>query len=106
MLNLKKNLCVLFNFFFCGNIKTMPKDKRKIYKCVRKTVDDNKDCLLIKFKNLKPIDIRELRNEINLLISDFFVQEQLEYVNQEASYLVSFPETEKEVHFEDKKKVV
>ena len=107
MLNLKKNLCVLFNFFFCGNIKTMPKkemqkDKRKIYKCVRKTVDDNKDCLVIKFKNLKPIDVRELRNEINLLISDFFVQEQLEYVNEEASYLVSFPE--KEVHFEDKKK--
>ena len=109
MLNLKKPPCVLFNFFFCGNIKTMPKkemqkDKRKIYKCVRKTVDDNKDCLVIKLKNLKPIDVRELRNEINLLISDFFVQEQLEYVNQEASYLVSFPETEKEVHFEEKKK--
>ena len=47
----------------------MAKDKRKIYKAVKKNVD-GKDCLLIKFKNLRPIDIRELRNEINILTTD------------------------------------
>lgn len=82
----------------------MPKDKRKIYKCVRKTVDDNKDYLVVKFKNLRPLDVRELRNEINLLISDFFVQEELQYVKKDASYLISFPEHEKEVHFEETEK--
>ena len=80
----------------------MAKDKKKIYKCVRKTVDGNKDCLVLKFKNLKAVDVRELRNEINLLISDFFVpvqEEPLEYVQQDARYAMSFPE--KEVHFEE-----
>ena len=83
----------------------MAKDKKKIYKCVRKTVDGNKDCLVIKFKNLKAIDVRELRNEINLLISDFFVPVQEEqYVQEDARYAMSFPETEKQVHFEESKK--
>ena len=75
----------------------MPKDKRKIYKAVKKNVD-GKDCLLIKFKNLRPIDIRELRNEINILTTDFFVQEEPSYVDEEARYdekHVSFREDEK-----------
>ena len=76
----------------------MTKDKRKIYKAVKKNVD-GKDCLLIKFKNLRPIDIRELRSEINLLTTDFFVQEEPSYIDQEArSYddkHVSFREDEK-----------
>ncbi len=71
----------------------MPKDKRKVYKAVKKNVD-GKDCLLIKFKNLRPIDIRELRNEINILTTDFFET----YVAEEARHdekQVSFREDEK-----------
>ena len=79
------------------------KDKRKIYKCVRKTVDDNKDCLVIKFKNLRPIDVRELRGEINLLTKDFFVQEepieaQTEYYDDKQ------PQRQRQVHFPDEPK--
>ena len=79
----------------------MPKDKRKIYKAVRKNLD-GVDCLVVKFKNLRPLDIRELRNEVNLLTTDFFVQEEPQYVQQprDASYTITFPE--KQVHFDDK----
>ena len=74
----------------------MVKDKRKIYKCVRKAVDGNKDCLVLKFKNLRPIDIRELRNEINLLTTDFFIQEEPE----QPQYDYAPEEKQHEVHFE------
>ena len=79
----------------------MPKDKRKIYKAVRKNLD-GVDCLVIKLKNLRPIDVRELRNELNLLTTDFFTQEEPQYIQQprDASYTISFPE--KQVHFEEK----
>ena len=56
--------------------------------------------MLIKFKNLRPIDVRELRNEINILTTDFFVQEEPSYIEQEARYddkHVSFQEDEKAV---------
>ena len=81
----------------------MAKDKRKIYKCVRKTVDGNKDCLVIKFKYLRPIDIRELRTEINLLTTDFFVQEEPEPEPERPMEELynEFPEI-KRVHFADK----
>ena len=75
----------------------MVKDNRKIYKAVRKTIDDNKDNLVIKFKNLRPIDIRELRNEINLLTTDFFVQEEQDYLNDSAR----LDPDDKEVHFQE-----
>ena len=77
----------------------MPKDKRKIYKCVKRVIDD-KDCLVLKYKNLRPIDVRELRNEVNLLTTDFFIQEEPEYTNQatDASFTMSYPE--KQVHFD------
>ena len=85
----------------------MGKDKRKIYKAVKKNIDD-KDCLVIKYKNLRPIDVRELRTELNILTTDFFVQEEPQYQEQpqykqqprDASYTMSFPE--KAVHFEEK----
>ncbi len=78
----------------------MVKDKRKIYKAVKKNIDE-KDCLVIKYKNLRPLDVRELRTEINILTTDFFVQEEPQYQQpQDASYTMSFPQ--KEVHFEEK----
>jgi hypothetical protein len=79
----------------------MAKDKRKIYKAVKKNIDD-KDCLVIKYKNLRPLDVRELRTEINILTTDFFVQEEPQYQQQaqDASYTMSYPQ--KEVHFEEK----
>ena len=80
----------------------MAKDKRKVYKAVKKNID-GKDCLLVKYKNLRPIDIRELRNEINILTTDFFVQEEPQYIPEQprdSSLYMQFPE--KQVHFEDK----
>ena len=77
----------------------MVKDKRKIYKCNRKEVDGNKDCLVIKFKNLRPIDIRELRGEINLLTKDFFVQEEPEQPVYD--YEPEDKRQRQQVHFEE-----
>ena len=53
------------------------KDPRKLFKCTRKVIADQ-EYLCIRMKNLRPIDVRELRNEINLLTKDFFVQEEPE----------------------------
>ena len=47
------------------------KDKRKLYKCVKKTFDDV-PYLCVKFKNLSTHDIREVRTEINLLLDGFW----------------------------------
>ena len=49
------------------------KDKRKLYKCVKKTFDDV-TYLCVKFKNLNNKDIREVREEINHLLKDFWVE--------------------------------
>ena len=62
------------------------KDKRKLYKCVKKTFDDV-TYLCVKFKNLSTKDVREVREEINHLCKDFWVAEEAE---------------EKSVKFEDK----
>ena len=73
----------------------MPKDTRKIYKAVRKNID-GKDYLMVKIKNLRPIDVRELRSEINILTTDFFVQEEPDYVPEEYhDKQVKFREDEK-----------
>ena len=55
----------------------MPKnsDKRKLYKCVKKTIDEVPH-LCIKFKNLSSKDIREVRTEINDLLTDFWKAEE------------------------------
>ena len=53
------------------------KDKRKLYKCVKKTFDDV-TYLCVKFKNLKNTDIREVREEINHLLKDFWTEEEEE----------------------------
>ena len=67
------------------------KDKRKLYKCVKKTFDDV-TYLCVKFKNLNNKDIREVREEINHLLKDFWVEPEPE------------PETEdKAVSFKDPK---
>ena len=63
------------------------KDKRKLYKCVKKTFDDV-TYLCVKFKILNNKDIREVREEINHLLKDFWVPEETE---------------EKSVKFEDEK---
>ena len=54
----------------------MAKDKRKLYRCVKKDVDGT-EYLCVKFKNLKKADIREVREQINLLLKDFW--EEPEY---------------------------
>ena len=51
------------------------KDKRKLYKCVKKTFVDI-TYLCVKFKNLSNKDIREVREEINHLCKDFWVPEE------------------------------
>jgi hypothetical protein len=57
----------------------MPKkDQRKLYKCVKKTFD-NTTYLCIKFKNLNNKDLREVRSEINNLLTDFWLPEETEY---------------------------
>ena len=50
------------------------KDKRKLYKCVKKTFDDV-TYLCVKFKNLSNKDLREVREEINHLLNDFWAPE-------------------------------
>ena len=67
----------------------MPKDNRKLYKCCKKTFDDV-PYLCIKFKNLSNQDIREVRNEINDLLNNFWTEPEYD------------TETETEVHFEKK----
>ena len=53
------------------------KDKRKLYKCVKKTFDDVQ-YLCVKFKNLSTRDIREVREEINHLCKDFWVEPEIQ----------------------------
>ena len=53
------------------------KDKRKLYKCVKKKIDDV-EYLCVKFKNLTNKDIREVREEINHLCKDFWIPEEPE----------------------------
>ena len=54
----------------------MPKkDTRKLYKCVKKTFDDV-TYLCVKFKNLNNKDVREVREEINHLIKDFWTLDE------------------------------
>jgi hypothetical protein len=55
----------------------MPKDKRKLYKCVKKILDDS-EFLCVKFKNLKKSELRLVREEINLLLKDFFEEPEPE----------------------------
>ncbi len=61
--------------------KKMPKSKeRKLFKCVRKTINGDKNFLAVKFKNLGTNDIREVKLEINALLKDFWAtEEELEY---------------------------
>ena len=57
----------------------MPKsDKRKLYKCVKKVIDES-EYLCVKFKNLKKADLREVREQINLLLKDFWEEPVPEY---------------------------
>ncbi len=49
------------------------KDKRKLYRCVKKVIDDV-PYLCVKFKNLSTKDIREVREEINTLVQDFWAE--------------------------------
>ena len=53
------------------------KDKRKLYNAVKKVID-GKDCFVIKFKGLSKQDIREVRNELNAVIKDFWTPVQLD----------------------------
>ena len=52
-------------------------DKRKLYKAVKKEVN-GAECFVIKFKNLSKQDIREVRNELNILCKDFWTPVQPE----------------------------
>ena len=48
------------------------KQERKLYKCVRKAIDGDRNFLAVKFKNLSTTDIREVKTEINALLEDFW----------------------------------
>jgi len=54
---------------------TTKKDQRKLYKCVKKVINDT-PYLCVKFKNLKNSDVKEVREEINALLKDFWVEEE------------------------------
>ena len=59
----------------------MPKSKtaeRKVYKCVRKTIDGDRNFLALKFKNLSSTDIREVKAEINALMATFWEESDTE----------------------------
>ena len=59
----------------------MPKSKtaeRKVYKCVRKTIDGDRNFLALKFKNLSSTDIREVKAEINALMVNFWEESDTE----------------------------
>ena len=60
------------------------KDPRKLYKVTKKVIDD-KEFLCVRYKDLKPADVRELRAEMNLLIKDFFVSDQEKQLSKEVS---------------------
>ena len=66
------------------------KDPRKLYKATKKVINEQ-EYLCVRYKNLRPIDVRELRAEINLLITDFFVQAEPAHEKKQ----VKFEECEK-----------
>ena len=75
----------LILFFFMLVFFKMPKsqkDKRKLYKCVKKTFDDV-PYLCIKFKNLSNKDLREVREEVNHLLDGFWDEPEPEYEEPE-----------------------
>ena len=76
----------------------MPKSQeRKLYKCVRKTINGDKNFLAVKFKNLSTSDIREEKQEINALLKDFWAtEEELEYSDDERKPLVQFEDGTKQ----------
>ena len=59
----------------------MPKaPAKKVYKPRRKMIDESKDWICVKFKNLDREEIKRLRSEIDEVVSGFFEQEtQSEY---------------------------
>ena len=64
----------------------MPKDKRKLYKCVKKVIDES-EYLCVKFKNLKKSELRQVREEINLLLKDFWEEPEIpEYEEKQDKY--------------------
>ena len=76
----------------------MPKSQeRKLYKCVRKTINGDKNFLAVKFKNLSTTDIREVKQEINAMLKDFWTTEELEYsADEERKPLVQFKQGTKQ----------
>ena len=64
----------------------MAKDKRKLYKCVKKVIDES-EYLCVKFKFLKKADVREVREQINLLLKDFWEEPEIpEYEEKQDKY--------------------
>ena len=61
------------------------KDPRKLYKVTKKVIDD-KEFLCVRYKDLKPADVRELRAEMNLLIKDFFAPDEEKQLKKEVSF--------------------
>ena len=69
--SLKKTHAFIFNFFFYLN-KEMPKvQKPKIYKAVKKNLD-GKEFICVQFKNLKTQDVRNVKQDINNLLDNYF----------------------------------
>ena len=67
------------------------KGQRKIYKCVKKVIGD-KTYLCVQIKNLSTADIREVRNEVNALLTDFW--------RPKSDTEEEYKEDEKHVHFD------
>ena len=91
----------LLKFFSRHLLKQkMPKSQeRKLFKCVRKTINGDKNFLAVKFKNLSSSDIREVKTEINVLLKDFWtapILDEAEYSEDENTHLVHFSEDTKQ----------
>ena len=48
----------------------------KLYKFARKTIDESKNNLVLRFKNLSTKQIRELKSALNEFIVGFFEQDE------------------------------
>ena len=65
------------NYFFSGGKVNMPKAKvRKIFKVKKKTIKDDKNNFVIRFKNLSKVEEKDLRSDLDVFISGYFDYEK------------------------------
>ena len=71
------NLLLSLRIFFVRVNKMVKKTDPKLYKFTRKTIDEDKNNLVLRFKNLSTKQIRELKSSLNDFIVGFFDKEEV-----------------------------